>query len=217
MEYPTYICNVRNELNLLTIKNICVMKNEISKKDEKALLNALKVELTSLAGACRSLKKLASIELFTAAGVAKETAIKVMFHVDNSDLVKIAANCAEKVGTTFAREVVIVQKHAADKSKCFDRSAAIKPLAGITYKDFGFTKPIKRDDCATLGYIRNVSQGKTIYKEFVYVERTTFSPIYVLKCIVAYVNAGAPALRETKQNKERRAKVAAAKKEQKTA
>lgn len=194
------------------------MKNEISKKDEKALLNALKTELTSLSGACRSLKKLASVELFTTASVAKETAIKVMDHVENSDLVKIAANCAEKVGTTFAREVVVIQKHASDKSKCFDRAAAVKPLAGITYKDFGFAKPIKREDCATIGYIRNISQGKVIYKESVYVERTTFSPIYILKCIVAYVNAGSPALRETKQNKARRAKVAEAKKkEQKTA
>lgn len=193
-------------------------KNVISKKDEKLLIEALKAELTSIAGACRTLKKIASVELFTAVGVDEKTAEKVMFHVNNSDLVKIAANCAEKVGTTFAREVVVKQKHVTDASKTFDRSAAVKPLAGITYKDFGFCKPIKREDCATLGYIRNVSQGKTIYKESVYVERTTFSPIYVLKCIVAYVNAGAPALRETKQNKERRAKVAAAKKqEQKTA
>lgn len=193
-------------------------KNIISKNEERLLIEALKSELTSLAGACRTLKKIASVDLFTTVGVAKETAIKVMKHVENSDLVKIAANCAEKVGTTFAREVVIIQKHSADKSKCFDRSASIKHLIGVTYKDFGFNKPIKREDCVSIGYIRNISQGKTIYKESVYVERTTFSPIYVLKCIVAYVNAGAPALRETKQNKERRAKVAAAKKqEQKTA
>ena len=192
-------------------------KNVISKKEEKLLIEALKAELTTLSGACRSLKKLASMDLFIAIGVDEKTAAKVMDHVNNSDLVKIAANCAEKVGTTFAREIVVVQKHATDKSKCFDRSAAIKPLAGITYKDFGFSKAIKREDCATLGYIRNVSQGKTVYKESVYVERTTFSPIYVLKCVIAYVNAGSPALKESKQNKARRAKVAAAKKEQKTA
>lgn len=193
------------------------MKNEISKKEERLLIEALKAELTTLSGACRTLKKIASVELFTAVGVPEETAAKVMDHVANSDLVKISANCAEKVGTTFAREIVVIQKHAADKSKCFDRSAAVKPLAGITYKDFGFCKAIKREDCATLGYIRNVSQGKTVYKESVYMERTTFSPIYVLKCIIAYVNAGSPTLKETKQNKARRAKVAAAKKEQKTA
>lgn len=193
------------------------MKNEISKKEERLLIEALKAELTTLSGACRTLKKIASVELFTAVGVPEETAAKVMDHVANSDLVKISANCAEKVGTTFAREIVVIQKHAADKSKCFDRSAAVKPLAGITYKDFGFCKAIKREDCATLGYIRNVSQGKTLYKESVYMERTTFSPIYVLKCIIAYVNAGSPTLKETKQNKARRAKVAAAKKEQKTA
>lgn len=192
-------------------------KNVISKKEEKLLIDALKAELTTLSGACRTLKKIASVDLFTAVGVDEKTAAKVMDHVENSDLVKISANCAEKVGTTFAREIVVIQKHAADKSKCFDRSASVKPLAGITYKDFGFTKSIKREDCATLGYIRNVSQGKTIYKESVYVERTTFSPIYVLKCIIAYVNAGAPTLKETKQNKARRAKVAKAKKEQKTA
>ena len=192
-------------------------KNVISKKNEKLLVEALKAELTTLSGACRTLKKIASVELFTAVGVPGETVNKVMDHVNNSDLVKIAANCAEKVGTTFAREIVVIQKHAADKSKCFDRSAAIKPLAGITYKDFGFSKSIKREDCATLGFIRNVSQGKTIYKESVYVERTTFSPIYVLKCIIAYVNAGSPKLKETAQNKARRAKVAAAKQGQKTA
>ena len=193
------------------------MKNEISKKEERLLIEALKAELTTLSGACRTLKKIASVELFTAVSVPAETAVKVMDHVNNSDLVKIAANCAEKIGTTFAREIVVIQKHAADKSKCFDRSAAVKPLAGITYKDFGFGKAIKREDCATLGYIRNVSQGKTVYKESVYVERTTFSPIYVLKCVVAYVNAGSPKLKETAQNKARRAKVAAAKQEQKTA
>lgn len=192
-------------------------KKVISKKDEKLLIEALKAELTTLSGACRTLKKIASVDLFTAVGVDEKTAAKVMDHVVNSDLVKIAANCAEKIGTTFAREIVVIQKHATEKSKCFDRSAAVKPLAGITYKDFGFCKAIKREDCATLGYIRNVSQGKTVYKESVYVERTTFSPIYVLKCIIAYVNAGAPTLKETKQNKARRAKVAAAKKEQKTA
>ena len=193
------------------------MKNEISKKEERLLIEALKAELTTLSGACRTLKKIASVELFTAVSVPAETAVKVMDHVNNSDLVKIAANCAEKIGTTFAREIVVIQKHAADKSKCFDRSVAVKPLAGITYKDFGFGKAIKREDCATLGYIRNVSQGKTVYKESVYVERTTFSPIYVLKCVVAYVNAGSPKLKETAQNKARRAKVAAAKQEQKTA
>lgn len=193
------------------------MKNEISKKEERLLIEALKAELTTLSGACRTLKKIASVDLFTAVGVDRETAIKVMDHVANSDLVKISANCAEKIGTTFAREIVVIQKHAADKSKCFDRSAAVKPLAGLMYKDFGFAKAIKREDCATLGYIRNISQGKTVYKESVYVERTTFSPIYVLKCIVSYVNAGSPTLKETKQNKARRAKVAAAKQEQKTA
>lgn len=192
-------------------------KNVISKKEEKLLIEALKAELTTLSGACRSLKKLASVELFTAVGVPVETAKKVMNHVENSDLVKIAANCAEKVGTTFAREIVVIQKHASDKSKCFDRSAAVKPLAGITYHDFGFSKPIKREDCATLGFIRNVSQGKTVYKESVYVERTTFSPIYVLKCVIAYVNACSPKLKETAQNKARRAKVAAAKQGTKTA
>lgn len=192
-------------------------KNVISKKEEKLLIEALKSELTTLSGACRTLKKIASVDLFTAVGVDEKTAAKVMDHVTNSDLVKISANCAEKVGTTFAREIVIIQKHASDKSKCFDRSAAVKPLAGITYKDFGFSKPIKREDCATLGYIRNVSQGKTVYKESVYVERTTFSPIYVLKCVIAYVNAGSPKLKETAQNKARRAKVAKAKQEQKTA
>ena len=192
-------------------------KNVISKKEEKLLIEALKAELTTLSGACRSLKKLASMDLFIAVGVDEKTAAKVMDHVANSDLVKISANCAEKVGTTFAREIVVVQKHATDKSKCFDRTAAIKPLAGITYKDFGFSKSIKREDCATLGFIRNVSQGKTIYKESVYVERTTFSPIYVLKCIIAYVNAGSPKLKETAQNKARRAKVAAAKQGTKTA
>ena len=192
-------------------------KNVISKKEEKLLIEALKSELTTLSGACRTLKKIASVDLFTAVGVDEKTAAKVMDHVTNSDLVKISANCAEKVGTTFAREIVIIQKHASDKSKCFDRSAAVKPLAGITYKDFGFSKPIKREDCATLGYIRNVSQGKTVYKESVYVERTTFSPIYVLKCVIAYVNAGSPTLKETKQNKARRAKVAAAKQGTKTA
>lgn len=189
-------------------------KNVISKKEERLLIEALKSELTSLSGACRTLKKIASVELFTAVGVDEKTAVKVIAHVENSDLVKIAANCAEKVGTTFAREVVIVQKHAADKSKCFDRSASVKHLIGVTYKDFGFNKPIKREDCVSIGYIKNISQGKVIYEESVYVERTTFSPIYVLKCIVAYVNAGAPALRETKQNKERRAKVAEAKKKE---
>ena len=189
-------------------------KNVISKKEERLLIEALKAELTTLSGACRSLKKLASVDLFTAVGVDKETAVKVMDHVENSDLVKIAANCAEKIGTTFAREIVIIHKHASDKNKCFDRSAAVKPLAGITYKDFGFSKPIKREDCANLGFIRNISQGKTIYKESVYVERTTFSPIYVLKCVIAYVNAGSPKLKETAQNKARRAKVAAAKQEQ---
>lgn len=192
-------------------------KNVISKKDEKLLIEALKAELITLSGACRTLKKIASVELFVAVGVPIETVNKVMEHVANSDLVKIAANCAEKIGTTFAREVVIIQKHAVDKNKCFDRSAAVKPLAGITYKDFGFSKAIKRDDCANLGYIRNVSQGKTIYKESVYIERTTFSPIYVLKCIVAYVNAGSPKLKETAQNRKRREKVASAKKEQATA
>lgn len=193
------------------------MKNEISKKEERLLIEALKAELTTLSGACRSLKKLASMDLFIAIGVDEKTAVKVMDHVENSDLVKISANCAEKVGTTFAREIVVIQKHATEKSKCFDRSAAIKPLAGITYKDFGFSKSIKREDCATLGFIRNVSQGKTIYKESVYVERKTFSPIYVLKCIIAYVNAGSPKLKETAQNKARRAKVAAAKQGTKTA
>lgn len=192
-------------------------KNVISKKEEKLLIEALKAELTTLSGACRTLKKIASVDLFVAVGVPIETAQKVMSHVENSDLVKIAANCAEKVGTTFAREIVIVQKHATEKSKCFDRSAAVKPLAGITYKEFGFSKAIKREDCLSLGFIRNVSQGKTIYKESVYVERTTFSPIYVLKCIISYVNAGSPKLKETAQNKRRRAKVAAAKKEQATA
>ena len=192
-------------------------KNVVSKKDERAMIGALKTELTSLAGACRTLKKLASIELFTAAGVPEETVNKVMKHIANSDLVKIAANCAEKVGTTFAREIVIVQKHNTDANKTFDRSASVKPLAGITYKDFGFCKAIKREDCVSLGYIRNISQTKTAYKESVYIERTTFSPLYILQCIVAYINAGAPALRETKQNKERRKKVEAAKKEQKTA
>lgn len=189
-------------------------KKVINKKDEKLLIEALKAELTTLSGACRTLKKIASVDLFTAVGVNIETAVKVMDHVENSDLVKIAANCAEKIGTTFAREIVIIQKHASDKSKCFDRSTAIKPLAGITYKDFGFTKAIKREDCASIGYIRNISQGKTIYKESVYVERTTFSPIYVLKCVIAYVNAGSPKLKETAQNKARREKVAKAKQEQ---
>lgn len=189
-------------------------KNVISKKEERAMLGALKVELTSLSGACRSLKKIASEELFTAAGVNKETAKKVMLHVENSDLVKIAANCAEKVGTTFAREIVVVQKHNTDPGKTFDKTASVKPLAGITYKDFGFCKSIKREDCVSLGYIRNISQTKTAYKESVYIERTTFSPLYILQCIVAYINAGAPALRETKQNKERRAKVAEAKKKE---
>lgn len=193
------------------------MKNEISKKEEKLMLEALKSELTSLSGACRTLKKIASVELFTGIGVSKETAEKIMYHVINSNLVKIAANCAEKVGTTFAREVVVKQKHITDSNKTFDRSASVKPLAGITYKDFGFTKPIKRDDCATIGYIRNISQTKVLYKESVYVERTTFSPLFVYKCIVAYVNAGAPALKETAQNKARRAKVAAEKQKQKTA
>lgn len=192
-------------------------KNVISKKEEKLLIEALKAELITLSGACRTLKKIASVELFVAVGVPEKTAIQVMDHVANSDLVKISANCAEKVGTTFAREIVIVQKHATDKNKSFDRAAAVKPLAGITYKDFGFSKAIKREDCASLGFIRNISQGKTIYKESVYVERTTFSPIFVLKCIVSYVNAGSPALKESKQNKARRAKVAAAKKEQATA
>lgn len=192
-------------------------KKVISKKNEKVLVEVLKSELTTLSGACRTLKKIASADLFAAAGVPTETIQKVMDCIENCDLVKIAANCAEKVGTTFAREVVVKQKHISDNSKTFDRSAAVKPLAGITYKDFGFSKAIKREDCATLGYIRNVSQGKTIYKESVYVERTTFSPICVLKCIVSYVNAGSPKLKETAQNKKRRAKVAAAKKEQKTA
>lgn len=192
-------------------------KNVISKKEEKLLIEALKAELITLSGACRTLKKIASVELFVAVGVPEVTAIQVMDHVANSDLVKIAANCAEKVGTTFAREIVVIQKHATDKNKCFDRSAAVKPLAGITYKDFGFSKAIKREDCASIGYIRNISQGKTIYKESVYVERTTFSPIFILKCIVAYVNAGSPKLKETAQNRKRREKVAAAKKEQKTA
>lgn len=192
-------------------------KNVISKKNEKALVEVLKSELTTLSGACRTLKKIASADLFAAAGVPSETIQTVMNCVENCDLVKIAANCAEKIGTTFAREIVVIQKHATDKNKCFDRSAAIKPLAGITYKDFGFCKAIKRDDCATLGYIRNVSQGKTVYKESVYVERTTFSPIYVLKCVIAYVNAGSPKLKETAQNRKRREKVAAAKKEQATA
>lgn len=192
-------------------------KKVINRKDEKLLIDALKAELITLSGACRTLKKLASVDLFIAVGVDEKTAAKVMDHIANSDLVKIAANCAEKIGTTFAREIVIIQKHASDKNKCFDRSASVKPLAGITYKDFGFAKPIKREDCATLGYIRNVSQGKTIYKESVYVERTTFSPIYVLKCVIAYVNAGSPKLKETAQNKARRAKVAAAKQGQKTA
>lgn len=192
-------------------------KNVINKKEEKMLIEALKAELTTLSGACRSLKKLASAELFIAVGVPNETVQKVMDHVENSDLVKIAANCAEKVGTTFAREIVVVQKHATDKNKCFDRAAAVKPLAGVTYKDFGFGKAIKREDCVSLGYIRNISQGKTIYKESVYVERTTFSPIFILKCIIAYVNAGSPKLKETAQNKRRRAKVAAAKQKQATA
>lgn len=192
-------------------------KNVISKKEEKLLIEALKAELITLSGACRTLKKIASVELFVAVGVPEKTAIQVIDHVANSDLVKIAANCAEKVGTTFAREIVVVQKHATDKNKCFDRSASIKPLAGITYKDFGFCKSIKREDCASLGYIRNVSQGKTLYKESVYIERTTFSPIYILKCIVSYVNAGSPKLKESAQNKKRREKVAAAKKEQATA
>lgn len=192
-------------------------KNVISKKEERAMLGALKTELTSLAGACRTLKKIASVELFTAAGVNKETAEKVMLHVENSDLVKIAANCAEKVGTTFAREFVIIQKHNTDPGKTFDKSAAVKPLAGITYKDFGFCKAIKREDCVSIGYIRNISQTKTAYKESVYIERISFSPLYVLQCIVAYINAGSPALRETAQNKARRAKVAAKKKEQATA
>lgn len=192
-------------------------KKVISKKNEKLLIEVLKSELTTLSGACRTLKKIASADLFAAAGVPSETIQTVMNCVENSDLVKIAANCAEKIGTTFAREIVIVQKHASDKNKCFDRSAAVKPLAGITYKDFGFCKAIKREDCVSIGYIRNVSQGKTIYKESVYIERTTFSPIYVLKCIIAYVNAGSPKLRETAQNKRRREKVAAAKKEQATA
>ena len=189
-------------------------KNVISKKDERAMLGALKVELTSLAGACRSLKKLASTELFIASGVPEDTVNKVMEHIANSDLVKIAANCAEKVGTTFAREIVIVQKHNTDASKTFDKTASVKHLAGITYKDFGFCKPVKREDCISLGYIRNISQTKTAYKESVYIERTTFSPLYVLQCIVAYINAGTPALRETAQNKARRAKVAAAKKKE---
>ena len=193
-------------------------KNVVSKKDERAMIGALKTELTSLAGACRTLKKLSSIELFTAAGVNVETVGKVMDLIENSDLVKISANCAEKVGTTFAREFVIIQKHNTDPGKTFDKTASVKHLAGITYKDFGFCKPVKREDCASLGYIKNISQTKTAYKESVYVERTTFSPLYILQCIVAYINAGAPALRETKQNKERRAKVAEAKKkEQKTA
>lgn len=192
-------------------------KNVIVKKNEKLLIEALKAELTTLSGACRSLKKIASADLFAAAGVPESVITQVMDHVANSDLVKIAANCAEKIGTTFAREIVMLQKHATDKNKCFDRSAAVKPLAGITYKDFGFVKAIKREDCASLGYIRNISQGKTIYKESVYIERTTFSPIYVLKCIISYVNAGSPKLKETAQNKKRREKVAAAKKEQATA
>ena len=189
-------------------------RNVISKKDERAMLGALKTELTSLAGACRSLKKLASTDLFIAAGVPEDTVNKVMEHIANSDLVKISANCAEKVGTTFAREIVIVQKHNTDASKTFDKTASVKHLAGITYKDFGFSKPVKREDCVSLGYIRNISQTKTAYKESVYIERTTFSPLYVLQCIVAYINAGAPALRETAQNKARRTKVAAAKKKE---
>ena len=192
-------------------------KNIVSKKEERAMIGALKVELTSLSGACRSLKKIASTELFTAAGVPEETVNKVMSHVESSDLVKIAANCAEKVGTTFAREIVVIQKHNTDANKSFDRSASVKHLAGITYKDFGFCKPVKREDCVSLGYIRNISQTKTAYKESVYIERTTFSPLYILQCIVAYINAGAPALCETKQNKARRAKVAAAKQGTKTA
>lgn len=192
-------------------------KNVISKKEERAMIGALKVELTSLSGACRSLKKIASVELFTAAGVPEDTVNKVMEHIANSDLVKIAANCAEKIGTTFARETVIVQKHNTDPGKTFDKTASVKPLAGITYKDFGFCKAIKREDCVSLGYIRNISQTKTAYKESVYVERTSFSPLFVLQCIVAYINAGSPALRETKQNKARRKKVEAAKKEQATA
>lgn len=192
-------------------------KNVIVKKNEKMLVEALKAELTTLSGACRSLKKIASADLFAAAGVPTEIVQKVMDCIENCDLVKISANCAEKVGTTFAREIVVLQKHATDKNKCFDRSAAVKPLAGITYKDFGFCKAIKREDCASLGYIRNISQGKTLYKESVYIERTTFSPIFILKCIVAYVNAGSPKLKETAQNRKRREKVAAAKKEQATA
>lgn len=191
-------------------------KNVISKKEERAMIDALKVELTSLSGACRSLKKIASVELFTAAGVPEDTVNKVMDCIANSDLVKISANCAEKVGTTFAREIVVIQKHNTDPGKTFDKTASVKHLAGITYKDFGFCKPVKREDCVQLGYIRNISQTKTAYKESVYVERTTFSPLYVLQCIVAYINAGTPALRETKQNKERRAKVAAAKKKEQT-
>lgn len=192
-------------------------KKVISKKNEKVLVEVLKSELTTLSGACRTLKKIASADLFAAAGVPGETIQKVMDCIENCDLVKIAANCAEKVGTTFAREIVVLQKHATDKNKSFDRSAAVKPLAGITYKDFGFCKAIKREDCASLGYIRNVSQGKTLYKESVYIERNTFSPIYVLKCIISYVNAGTPKLKESAQNRKRREKVAAAKKEQATA
>ena len=189
-------------------------KIRITKKQEKELLKVLKNELVSLAGACRTLRKIADRDTFIHAGIDESVVDVVMDCVLHCDLVKIATNAIEKVGTTFARECTIVQKHYSDKSKCFNKTDEIKPLKGLMYKDFGFYKPVKREDCVSLGFIKNINQTKTYYRESIYVERVTFSPLLILSCLVAYINAGSPALRETAQNKARRAKVAAAKKKE---
>lgn len=185
--------------------------------EKRAAINVLKQETQSLSGAVRIYKDIANATLLKSVEIKgkKLSTAQISLIMDitaNLNILSIAAECTQKVGTTFAKEVTTVCKHYIDTNKSFDKSNEIKPLAGTTFKDFGFVKPFRREDSAVRGYIINVNNTKTMYRESVYIERRAFSPMYVLECLFEYIKAGLPDIKESEQKKAKRAKVAAAKK-----
>lgn len=206
---------MKTKENNQTVKNENALHGiKFTKNETRAAIDSLNAEIHSLSGACRTLKLFAtekSLQICEYKGkqITAAQARAIMYIINNYNVLQIAAECALKVGTTFAKEITIKLKHFKRPEKSFDKTVEIKPLAGVMLKEYGFCKPIKREDAVARGYIVNSNTTATQAKESVYIERTKFAPADILKAIIEYINAGTPKLRDT--TKEKRAKVAAAK------
>ena len=205
-----------------SVKNAQVDNNvlegvKFTRNETRAAIDSLNNEIYSLSGACRAFKLFANEKALTLCEykekrITAAQARAIMYVTTNYNILQIAAECALKVGTTFAREITIKLQHFKSPEKSFDKTDEIKPLAGIMLKEYGFNKPIKRDDCAKIGYIVNSNTTATQSKESVYIEREKFAPADILKSIIEFINAGTPKLID--RNKAKREKVAATKKAQ---